>query len=79
MCFPFANLITIIFWKDSRNNGISAQEQLFDKLIKKALANVDKNRQDVHKMKFSISLERRSGFLKQYPVGLKKTEHPLQN
>ena len=41
MCLPYTNLTSILFAETSRNDGVTALEQLFDKLIKKALAHVE--------------------------------------
>ena len=41
MCLPYTNLTSILFTETSRNDGVPALEQLFDKLIKKALAHVE--------------------------------------
>ena len=48
MCFSNTNLLTVYCSERSRNDIESVQEQLFDKLIKKALAYVLKISFDIH-------------------------------
>ena len=77
MCFSLQNLSVTYYLERGRNDNEPALEQLFDKLVKKALTHVE-NMKESHNNNDYCAMERRSGFLratKRHPVG-QKTEQP---
>ena len=48
MCFSDKNLSAILLFPMGRDNDVMVQEQLFDKLFKKALTHVENNTNEIH-------------------------------